>query len=472
MSVEAQKSIDAIEEFLKSLIYRFRQFQKNQGQKNQASTQDKAPSLDNTVSQDKTAPEKGSLIEIKIGKEIIYRGREGEPAEVNRLTPTRIKLLESVLQVPAKEQEQAAAANPQEAKGTITVKVDGERAFRMEKGSVEVNKFVPPQQVKEQPAPIKDQQQSASAPVQQSTPPEQKAPGPATRQVTPQVSALQITKQRIAQAVSEPSFKRFNGLIDKLQNASLDRQTTKAPILISKQLLKAHPPQHDFVSGGKPSSLAQIQPGYHLFREGKTHTVVNDQGKALLKFESGLLGPRIIENNMNLREQYDLLPQPAAAPAFQNDLRAVGVAATAQSILDRTGGESFEGHLYKIERQGNDLSVYSKDGRGEILSLTNGLLLSALLEKDVQTFQDVNQRFGPQAALDESVVKGAQQIVNHLGSNEANGAQAFEGKQYKIETRGNNMTIEAKDGRGEIFTAVCRFMRHSNSSEQTSCANA
>jgi hypothetical protein len=420
----------------------------------------------NTVSQDKTAPEKGSLIEIKIGKEIIYRGREGEPAEVNRLTPARIKLLESVLQVPAKEQ--AAAASPQEAKGTITVKIDGERAFRMEKGSVEVNKFIPPQQVKEQPAPTpaltKDKQQSASAPVQQSTstPAEQKAPGPATRQVTPQVPALQITKQRIAQAVSEPSFKRFNGLIDKLQNASLDRQTTKAPILISKELLKAHPPQHDFVSGGKPSSLAQIQPGYHLFREGKTHTVVNDQGKTLLKFESGLLGPRVIENNMNLQEQYDLLPQPAAAPAFQNDLRAVGVAATAQSILDRTGGESFEGHLYKIERNGNDLSVHSKDGRGEILSLQNGLLLSALLEKDVQTFQDVNQRFGPQAALDESVVKNAQQIVNHLGSNEANGAQAFEGKQYKIETRGNNMTIEAKDGRGEIFKSENGVTQHSS----------
>jgi hypothetical protein len=48
MSVEAQKSIDVVEEFLKSLIYRFRQFQKNQGQKNKASTQDKAPSLDNT----------------------------------------------------------------------------------------------------------------------------------------------------------------------------------------------------------------------------------------------------------------------------------------------------------------------------------------------------------------------------------------------------------------------------------------
>ncbi|UFP97133.1 tetratricopeptide repeat protein [Gloeobacter morelensis] len=92
-------------------------------------------------------PDKAQRIEIKIGREIVYRGTEGQKPEIDKLTVRQAKLLEAAMGSPATPAAAGRAKAAEEVKGAATVKVNGEAFYQRSRGVVAVNKFA------EDPAP-------------------------------------------------------------------------------------------------------------------------------------------------------------------------------------------------------------------------------------------------------------------------------------------------------------------------------
>jgi tetratricopeptide (TPR) repeat protein len=85
-------------------------------------------------------PNKPKLVEVKLGKEVMFRGVEGQEPEVNKLSSEQAKLLQSALNLPESQTAQKEAAI-EESKGAISIKVDGQPFYQRSQGVVKINQF-------------------------------------------------------------------------------------------------------------------------------------------------------------------------------------------------------------------------------------------------------------------------------------------------------------------------------------------
>ncbi|MBE9135713.1 hypothetical protein IQ254_00570 [Nodosilinea sp. LEGE 07088] len=78
-------------------------------------------------------------IEIKMGREIVYREGYADKDPVNKLNANTLKLLQAAVDAPPQAGAEATAG----AKGTINIKAGDELVYRMSKGAVETNRLEP-----------------------------------------------------------------------------------------------------------------------------------------------------------------------------------------------------------------------------------------------------------------------------------------------------------------------------------------
>ena len=78
-------------------------------------------------------------IEIKMGREIVYREGYADKDPVNKLNANTLKLLQAAVDAPPQAGTEATAG----AKGTINIKAGDELVYRMSKGAVETNRLEP-----------------------------------------------------------------------------------------------------------------------------------------------------------------------------------------------------------------------------------------------------------------------------------------------------------------------------------------
>jgi hypothetical protein len=83
------------------------------------------------------APRHSEPIEIKMGREIVYREGYADKDPVNKLNLNTLKLLQAALDAP----QQPGAAATTGVKGTINIKAGDELVYRMSKGAVETNRL-------------------------------------------------------------------------------------------------------------------------------------------------------------------------------------------------------------------------------------------------------------------------------------------------------------------------------------------
>jgi hypothetical protein len=76
-------------------------------------------------------------IEIKMGREIVYREGYADKDPVNKLNLNTLKLLDAAVNAPQQEGAEATTG----AKGTINIKAGDELIYRMSKGAVETNRL-------------------------------------------------------------------------------------------------------------------------------------------------------------------------------------------------------------------------------------------------------------------------------------------------------------------------------------------
>jgi tetratricopeptide (TPR) repeat protein len=85
-------------------------------------------------------PDKAKSVEVKLGKEVMYRGVEGQEPEVNKLSAEQAKLIESALKLPESQTAQKSA-DLEESKGAISIKVDGQPVYQRSQGVVKINQL-------------------------------------------------------------------------------------------------------------------------------------------------------------------------------------------------------------------------------------------------------------------------------------------------------------------------------------------
>lgn len=81
-------------------------------------------------------------LEIKVGREINYRGMEEQAPEVSKLSPAAIAYLNAAIKIPQADPDQRGQGD-KALNRAVTIKVDNEVVFRLSKGVVETNKLQP-----------------------------------------------------------------------------------------------------------------------------------------------------------------------------------------------------------------------------------------------------------------------------------------------------------------------------------------
>ncbi|MEO0984018.1 MAG: hypothetical protein AAFY20_00555 [Cyanobacteria bacterium J06639_14] len=130
-AVTAQSTAEAVQAFIQMLRDRLQAARKRE--KAEAQTDEQWDGLDE-LPQDTPEP-----IEIKLGREIVYREGYADKDPIDKLSLNKLKLLQAALDAPS----QTEGAVTSDVKGTVNIKAGDELVYRLSKGAVEVNQLHP-----------------------------------------------------------------------------------------------------------------------------------------------------------------------------------------------------------------------------------------------------------------------------------------------------------------------------------------
>jgi len=130
-AVTAQSTAEAVQAFIQMLRDRLQAAQK--WEKAEVQTDEHWDGLDE-LPQDTPEP-----IEIKLGREIVYREGYADKDPIDKLSLNKLKLLQAALDTPS----QTEGVVTSDVKGTINIKAGDELIYRLSKGGIEVNQLRP-----------------------------------------------------------------------------------------------------------------------------------------------------------------------------------------------------------------------------------------------------------------------------------------------------------------------------------------
>ncbi len=161
-AVTAQSTAEAVQAFIQ--ILRDRLQAARQREKAAAQTNEQVDELEE-LPQDTPEP-----IEIKLGREIVYREGYADKDPIDKLSLNKLKLLQAALDAPS----QTEGAVTSDVKGTVNIKAGDELVYRLSKGAVEVNQLHPSSANQHEDAALEidqDQVGTATQAVELSSPP-------------------------------------------------------------------------------------------------------------------------------------------------------------------------------------------------------------------------------------------------------------------------------------------------------------
>ncbi|MBW4653794.1 MAG: hypothetical protein KME20_12265 [Kaiparowitsia implicata GSE-PSE-MK54-09C] len=127
----AQSTAEAVQAFIQMLRERL-QAARQKEQDSETKAQDAQP--EDAID---LPPAVAEPIEIKMGREIVYREGYADKDPVNKLNANTLKLLQAAVDAPPQQGAEATTG----AKGTINIKAGDELVYRMSKGAVETNRL-------------------------------------------------------------------------------------------------------------------------------------------------------------------------------------------------------------------------------------------------------------------------------------------------------------------------------------------
>lgn len=227
-AVTAQSTAEAVQAFIQMLRDRLQAAR--QREKAEAQT-DKA--LDDLDELPKDTPEP---IEIKLGREIVYREGYADKDPIDKLSLNKLKLLQAAIDA----SQQADTPPTTETKGTVNIKAGDELVYRLSKGAVEVNQLHPDSTAqREDPAPEVDQSQLEPANVSPKDlelpkTKEHKTPSPLLESIVPSSTATpEPTIQAQPLKLSSPNVVSILDVLDR-QNQQVVETATRKWVVIRK----------------------------------------------------------------------------------------------------------------------------------------------------------------------------------------------------------------------------------------------
>ena len=441
-----QSTAEAIQAFIQMLRDLIRKARQQEKQTEQA---------DEQAETDLELPvEQPEPIEIKMGREIVYREGYANKDPVNKLNPNKLKLLQAAVDTP----QQSGAEPTTEVKGTINIKAGDELVYRMSKGAVETNRLQSEQanqsletQAESTDVELGDSDQHeipTTAPTlvkpalestvggQQAIATEQtpQAPQPVALQTTPQptqrVASILDTLERQNHQVTDRATQKWMQQTTRVMQRSsqhvADRVVAVAANIRSRQIAATaiNLLQKYGVSDSPGRGLYQSEK-YTLSFRGRMVTIADREGTDLMMFRKTRWGLSIVKNDMVASQENDFMKarqqiqimglegisseppmrvrqlgnlSPAGDAGLTRDLTALALARTARKLLDVTGSRPnvqgkrvFQGgSQYRIEETPNSLKVQAAE-RGQILSIDNGKITSNLGPRDIAHFRFIDR---------------------------------------------------------------------------------
>jgi DNA-binding transcriptional MerR regulator len=341
--------------------------------------------------------EKTSYVQISINDAVAYRAtiRPQNEKQVRELSPPlsneQLSYLREVIQCPE-------GLRPHPPDGTpardVTIEVNGEEVFRLKNGIVERNLLTPAQaktQTKPSPAQVAEVEVVGEE--------EEKLP-----QTSPEKSATSLLgEQKVEEESSQETEVEVVGEAEEPSPPTSSQQPAASLSGEQKQALQN--------LGVNPEEIQEVM---QQQSQGNVPVIVvlnrkveNNVQKSSLKnnLQAGLTGFRKAVEDLS-KKVFSFLSSlrdkviPGPDRDIQKDLQNLAVVNVASKLLDRFGGKTesgkqvFDGSSFRLERQGNNLSIIAKDGRDTILSFKDGELRGSLNPKDIERFRAVERQLG------------------------------------------------------------------------------
>ncbi|MEO0409082.1 MAG: hypothetical protein AAF289_17200, partial [Cyanobacteria bacterium P01_A01_bin.135] len=380
----AQSAAEAIQAFIQMLRERI------QAARKQAK---KSPAKAEQAEADVDAP-KGPAqpIEIKMGREIVYREGYANKDPINKLNLNKLKLLQAAVDAPQQEATEKTAG----AKGTINIKAGDELVYRMSKGAVEANRLQaersnqpltaqselkPPAEVSKaaiQPPPpalpTQSPKVSERSPAETPAPTERAAPAsdlPAetrasSQQDSPKVVSILDVLERQNQQVQERATQRWMQQTTRVMRRSPRQMADKvvgiAVNIRGRQVAAtAVDLLQKYGAADGPGKGTYQSEKYSLSARGRMVTIADREGTALMMFRKTRWGMDILKNDMKADQEADFMRArqqiqvqgidglakeppmrsrqlgglaPAGDAGLTRDLTALAIAKTARKLLD------------------------------------------------------------------------------------------------------------------------------------------
>jgi hypothetical protein len=313
-------------------------------------------------------PQKSAYVQISINDSVAYRAtiRPQDEAQLREMSSSlseeQLRYLKEVMKLPESEQP-AASSIPLDK--DVTVEVNGKEVLRLKNGVVERNLLVPAPKKAQEPV-----SQTAEVSSAQGSEVEPKPAQAAQVEVVEEGVRMPEGTGVSLSGEQRQGLQRLGVNPERLENAIGQQAQGNVPIIVVLNREVEGNAKKSPLKNNLKSNLLGFQ------------KAVQDFSKKVSSFLGSLRDKLLPKTNRDIKR----------------DLQNLAVIDLASKLLDRFGGQTdtgkqvFEGNSFRLERQGKDLSVIAKDGRGNILSLKDGELTGSLTQKDVEKFQAVERQ--------------------------------------------------------------------------------
>ncbi|ASC70388.1 hypothetical protein XM38_013260 [Halomicronema hongdechloris C2206] len=389
-AVTAQSTAEAVQAFIQMLRDRLQAARKRENA--EAQTDEQWDGLDE-LPQDTPEP-----IEIKLGREIVYREGYADKDPIDKLSLNKLKLLQAALDVSAQTED----AITSDVKGTINIKAGDELVYRLSKGAVEVNQLHPSSAANQQEDPALEVDQSSikTADVspevrERAKTKEHETPSPLPESVVPSsittpepaipnqqplaaqplkshspnvVSILEVLdrqNQQVVETATRQWMQQTTRVMRRSSQQLTDKVVAIAANIRSRQVAStAVDLLQKFGTTYSPGRGLYVAEKYSLNAKGRMVTITDREGTELMMFRKTRWGLDILKNEMVASQEADFLKArqqihiqgldgisseppmrsrqlgnlaPAADRGLTRDLTALALAKTARKLLDVIG---------------------------------------------------------------------------------------------------------------------------------------
>lgn len=388
-AVTAQSTAEAVQAFIQMLRDRLQAARKRE--KAAAQTDEQWDGLDE-LPQDTPEP-----IEIKLGREIVYREGYADKDAIDKLSLNKLKLLQAAMDAPS----QTKGAVTSDVKGTVNIKAGDELVYRLSKGAVEVNQLHPSSTNQREDLALEGEQSPIAtadiSPEVREWPEtkEHETPAPLLESVVPSptttpepaipdqqplaaqplqlhcpnvVSILEVLdrqNQQVVETATRQWMQQTTRVMRRSSQQLTDKVVAIAANIRSRQVAStAVDLLQKFGTAYSPGRGLYIAEKYTLSAKGRMVTLTDREGTELMMFRKTRWGLDILKNEMVASQEADFLKArqqiqiqgldgisseppmrsrqlgnlaPAGDRGLTRDLTALALAKTARKLLDVTG---------------------------------------------------------------------------------------------------------------------------------------